>query len=203
MQYLRLNEIIKMVDETMNCADVGADHGFVSIALGTKFGNSLFYAIENKKGPFEILNRNVNDANLPNVKCFLSDGLNSIDDKINTVIIAGMGGDTIISIVKKNIHKIKFIDNFIIDAHSNIGGVITFFNSIGYEIKKNKLIKEKNKQYWIILLSKTSSKIFHTNTFYLNYVCALEDFRNVYSFDETLVQSLKDNNTFISLKERK
>lgn len=204
MRYLRLNRIIKFVTSEMNCADIGADHGFVTIGLAKRFSNNNFVAVENKEGPFNILKNNVKKEHLTNVKCFFNDGLNPINESINTVIIAGMGGNAIINIIKNNIKKTHFIKYFIIDAHNDGIQVIKFMYDLGYCIENSEEVIENGIKYNIFLFKKTDCKVcINFSSYYKFYI---RNKTNLLRFDVISSEGtnlLKNREKFISLRRFK
>lgn len=148
----RLIAIANFVKDGSYIADIGADHGLLELLLVSKKKDVRIFAVENKKGPFEILKKAVLPLN--GVEASLSNGLREIPEDIDTLIIAGMGGINICKIVDARPEKLKNIDTVIVDAHRNIGLVRRKFASLGYEIKEEKLIQKSGIYYCIILFNK-------------------------------------------------
>ena len=89
----RLETIINMVDKGSLVADIGSDHGYVSIELIDINIASKCFAVENKIGPYTTLVANC--LSHGNIITSLSDGLTQVPSEFKTVIIAGMGFETI------------------------------------------------------------------------------------------------------------
>ena len=96
----RLKTIASFVSKNDSVIDVGCDHGYLAIYLKLNnlcknviasdiSKNALTYAINNFK-KYKL-----------NIKYYISDGLNNIDEYYDTVIIAGMGTHTIMNILSK------------------------------------------------------------------------------------------------------
>ena len=102
----RLNAIMNFIDEKDVVADIGCDHGYLlKLAIDNK-KIIKGYAIDNKNGPLDSDKNNLSCYN--NVDFILSDGLKSVDkEDINCVVIAGMGGMLINSIISDSIEKLK------------------------------------------------------------------------------------------------
>ena len=101
----RLKTVASFINESDCLADIGADHGILEIYLLAKYSNIKITAIENKKGPYKILDYNL--RSFKNIRLSLSDGLESVDKSIDTVVLAGMGGTNIIKILKRYPEKIR------------------------------------------------------------------------------------------------
>ena len=132
-------------------ADIGADHGKLIIAL---FENNMIphgYAVENKEGPYNRLVKALEDRNLEeDIVPLFSDGIHDIPSTVSTVIIAGMGGNLIIDILKKDVEKLKYVDTIIVDAHNAVPEVREYITSLGYVIAEEKMVKESGIFYEII-----------------------------------------------------
>lgn len=152
---LRLQTIHDMVPQSV-VADVGADHGKLMIALFESGRINRGYAIENKKGPYKRLVEALCDAQLEDtIVPLLSDGISDLPSIVSTVVIAGMGGENIISILKKHPEKLKYVQTIIVDPHSAIKEVRQEVSNLGYSIADEKIIKEDGVFYEIIKFIKS------------------------------------------------
>lgn len=185
-------------------ADIGADHGFLSILLAKKYANKNILAIENKKGPYEnLLNNIINEGlnNNSNLKISLSDGLDKVSDNYKCIILAGMGFLNIKNIIFKNIKKISFIDEFIVDCHTNFFELIEFMKELNYGIFKIQILEESNIIYFLIKFKKNCS---NNNFFeeindddlksllkkYNNLSNVIKEVKNYTSFNNSLLEYL-------------
>ena len=82
-------------------ADIGCDHGYVSIhLLKNKIASSVI-ASDIKEGPLRSAMQNADKYGVSeNIRFYLSDGVASIPREFDTLICAGMGGDTMCSILE-------------------------------------------------------------------------------------------------------
>lgn len=143
----RLVKIASSIRKDAKVADVGADHGLLEkYLIDNEITNSIF-AIENKRGPYEILKNNLKDYD---VTLSLSDGLEMLPDSCDTVVIAGMGGNLIIDILKKDISKLENINQIIVDAHKDIELVRREITKLGYKIDKENIVIENSIYYFVI-----------------------------------------------------
>lgn len=137
-------------------ADVGADHGKLMIALFESGRINRGYAIENKKGPYNRLVEALADNQLDEVIVpLLSDGIEDLPSIVSTVVIAGMGGENIVSILKKHPEKLKNVDTIIVDPHSEVPLVRQEISNLGYAIAEEKMIKDDDVFYEIIKFIKS------------------------------------------------
>lgn len=158
----RLQTISDMIPKSI-VADVGSDHGKLIISLFETGKIKFGYAIENKKGPYNKLVKALNDNKLIEyVIPLFSDGISELPSCVNTIVLAGMGGDNIVSIIKSNPEKLKNVSTIVVDPHSNAMQVRDEITKLGYSIAEEKIIKERNIYYEIIKFIK-SDLAFYTD----------------------------------------
>ena len=146
----RLKAIYKMVPKGI-AADIGADHGKLIIALFEGGVITHGYAVENKKGPYDRLVKALKEKDLlDDIVPLFSDGIKDIPETVHTVIIAGMGGNLIIDILKKYPKKTQQIQTLIIDAHTCTPKVREEVSKLGFVIADEKMVREDDKFYEII-----------------------------------------------------
>ena len=81
-------------------ADVGCDHGYLSIHLLQTGVASHVYASDIREGPLSSAKRNAASyGGTQNIDFFLSDGVQDLPRDFDTLVCAGMGGDTMVSIL--------------------------------------------------------------------------------------------------------
>ena len=136
----RLLTIASFVKQGAVVADIGADHGLLSIYLVQNKIAKKVFAVENKQGPFSILEKNT--KKYPEITVSLSDGISAIPEDVDTVVIAGMGGILISDILKKNEEKLKGVKSIIVDAHRDLRLIRETLQNLGYEFEKEVLVKE-------------------------------------------------------------
>ena len=134
----RLLTIASFVKEGAVVADIGADHGLLSMYLiENKIAKKVF-AVENKPGPFSILENNT--KKYPEITISFSDGISEIPEDVDTVVIAGMGGVLISNILLKNKDKLDHVKFIVIDAHRDLDVVRKTLQDLGYEFEKEVLV---------------------------------------------------------------
>ena len=82
-------------------ADIGCDHGYLSIHLLTNGIASFCIASDVAEGPLQSAMRNARKFGVQeNIAFYLSDGVRNIPRDFDTLVCAGMGGDTMIHILE-------------------------------------------------------------------------------------------------------
>ena len=81
-------------------ADIGCDHGYLGIYLLTKGIAKTVIAADIKEGPLQCALRNSEKFGVRDkMSFFLSDGVKNIPKDFDVLVCAGMGGDTMVSIL--------------------------------------------------------------------------------------------------------
>lgn len=161
---LRLEKIASFVDDGAYLADVGSDHGALPIYLLNSGKISFAEAIENKKGPFERLKKAVGENVLNQDKILLSfsSGISDLDPKINEVVIAGMGGRLISSILLEHKEKLDNVDTLIIDAHSEWDVVLSTLATLSYKVVEEAFFFESDIFYSVWKAKKSDEKVAYS-----------------------------------------
>ena len=150
---LRLKMIASLVPCSSSAADIGADHGYLIAYLKENGIIKRGLAIENKKGPYNILKANLEELGL-DIETSLSDGITYLPSDIDTIIIAGMGKDTIIKIFNDSLERLLTLDNIIISSHGKMDEIRAYLVSKGYYISNEDCIIDENKYYEVSLFKK-------------------------------------------------
>ena len=99
----RLETVVSMVRPAESAADIGTDHGHVPVELVRRGTVKRALAMDVRKGPLSRAEESVAMAGLENrIETRLSDGLEKLSPgEAEAVVIAGMGGETIIRILSQ------------------------------------------------------------------------------------------------------
>ena len=151
----RLKTIGDLVEANSFCLDVGCDHALLDIYLVKKKKNIKCIASDIAEGPVEAAKKNIKRERLENeIEVRLGDGLDTYSDYVNTVIISGMGGRSIIGILKYKMNIVKKIDTFILSPNNYQIDVKKFLTKNGFYIDDEVLVKEKKFIYQILVFKK-------------------------------------------------
>ena len=168
---MKINNRLKLVGDYVDKGsiplDIGCDHAKLSIYLLKEKNFPFVYASDNKIGPLNQARENVNYYNLADkIELIKADGLNSLNDKIDTITITGMGGLTINKMFLENKNKLTNIKTIILSPNNFITEVRETINKLGYYLKDEELVEESNKLYHILVFSK-GNKIYSDKELYL------------------------------------
>ncbi|QGT99007.1 tRNA (adenine(22)-N(1))-methyltransferase [Candidatus Syntrophocurvum alkaliphilum] len=148
----RLKTIANMITVGSSVADIGADHGFLSINLIENGISSKVIIGEVNEGPYQKSLYNVQNSKLANkIDIRKGDGLQILKPlEVETVVIAGMGGDTIVEILNYDIEKSKSYNEFIFQPMTKANVLRQFLAYKGWIIIDEKIIRETDVFYTII-----------------------------------------------------
>ena len=95
----RLETVASFIEENSKIIDVGCDHALLDIYVVNKYKNVTAIASDNKEGPLEGAKENVKKYHLEEkIKLKLGNGIETIEEDVDTIIISGMGGLNMIGI---------------------------------------------------------------------------------------------------------
>lgn len=150
---LRLNTLAKMVDENTRLADIGTDHAYLPIELVKEGKINFAIASDIAAGPLQNAKDDIQEAGLQDkIETRLGAGLETIkhEDKIDTVVIAGMGGKLMSQILEdadQNGFKFK---NLVLEPNIGEAGVRVWLMNHNYKILDEDLIAEAGHTYELI-----------------------------------------------------
>ncbi|MDE6372610.1 MAG: class I SAM-dependent methyltransferase [Clostridia bacterium] len=151
----RLTAVVKEI-EGVSLADIGCDHGKVSIAalLDGRVKRAIACDISSKslQKAIDLANK----CNVQDIEFRAGDGLQVIkDSEVSCVVIAGMGGNEIMSILSHIPHGIK---RLVLSPHRNAVELRQFLSEKGFYIDKDYVVKDGKKFYDIIVALTDSGK---------------------------------------------
>ncbi len=157
----RLKAVADYVDKGAKLADIGSDHAYLPTYLVQKNEVEFAVAGEVVKGPFEIAKNHVAQANLKeNIQVRLANGLAAIEnvDKIDTIVIAGMGGILISEILEAGKGKLSSVKRLILQANNHGDTLRQWLTEHQFVIKAEQILLEAGKFYEIIVAEPTTNE---------------------------------------------
>ena len=162
MKSLRLLAIASLIDKGSSVLDVGTDHAYLPIFLSQNKKCKSIIASDVSSNALKIAKDNLKKYHIDDVKLILSNGLDSINEDYDTIVLAGMGTSTIIKILENK----KLPNTLIISSNNDLYKLRKFMNKIKYKIKEEIVILEKNKYYDIIKYQKGNEKLSYFKKMY-------------------------------------
>lgn len=145
----RLKALADMVSPGNKVADVGCDHGFVSIYLVQNGISPYVYAMDVREGPLERAKEHVAAYRMENyIETRLSDGVTALSvGEADTLVCAGMGGKLMQKILTEGREKVSVMKELILQPQSEISAFRAFLRQENYGIIEEKMILEEGKFY--------------------------------------------------------
>ena len=149
----RLQQIADMVPETCrSVADIGADHALLPIYLMEN--GKIDYAVigELRRKPFLRARAAVKETRFAHkISVRSGDGLEVLmPGEVDTVILAGLGGDVIYSILNQ-LHAATFL-HYILQPMSRAYKVRSFCAKHGWKIEQEVLLCDNQRYYTVLMI---------------------------------------------------
>lgn len=159
MLSLRLSSLTKFVNYNDKIIDIGCDHALLDIFL---VKNDLVKSIIASDINVQALNsgiKNIENEGLSDkISARLGDGLNVLTDKdnIDTVIISGMGTNTIMGILNND--HLKDINKLIIQSNNDHTMLRKYVTKLGFFIKSEEYFQDNKKNYINVVFVRGNKK---------------------------------------------
>ena len=152
----RLKSIANYIEKKDSVVDVGCDHGLLSIYLYENKICKHIIASDVNENALANATQNIKKKDLC-IQTILSDGLQAIPmEKVNTVIISGMGTNTILHILKDT-NSIDTVHKLVIQSNNDRSLLRKEMNELGYYLKDETVVYE-NKKYYVTMLYEKSAR---------------------------------------------
>lgn len=162
----RLEALIGAVEPTEAAADIGTDHGFLPIELIRRGICQKMIACDVRSGPLERAKAHVKEAHLEEkIETRLADGLKGLrPGEVKGVVIAGMGGALMASILEKaDPEVIEGLDQMILQPQSEFDKVRVQADRMGFAPVKEQMLIDRGKYYWLMVMKKKELHSFEGN----------------------------------------
>lgn len=145
----RMYMVVNMVTKGKRVADIGCDHAFVSIYLVQNNIAPYVIAMDVRKGPLAIAQKNIKTYHTEKkIDLRLSDGFESLlPDETDTAVIAGMGGPLIIRLLEQGCGIIHNGYELILQPQSEIAEVRKYLRRNSYAITREEMLWEDGNYY--------------------------------------------------------
>lgn len=148
---------ISMIPSGLSVADIGCDHGWVSIYLAKQGIAPRVIAMDVADGPLSIAIEHIKEAGLDNmITVKKSDGLCELatdefgNPEADVVLIAGMGGHLAIRLIEDSIDKCIRLKYLILQIQSDIAFVRKRITELGFMIDDESMVLDEGKYYTAI-----------------------------------------------------
>lgn len=155
----RLISISNFIDDNSKVIDVGCDHALLDIYLFKNKKNISLIASDVRSGPLKQAKRNIDKYDC-DIKVKLGYGISTIESDVDTVVIAGMGGDTIVDILNNDSNLLVNVEKMVLSPQSEWMKVRKVISSLGFYIS-NEILVEDGTKYYLIIEAKKGYKDYN------------------------------------------
>ena len=150
----RLRAVADLVPEGASLADIGTDHAYLPACLLLEGKISRAIAADLREGPLNRARQTAREYNCSEDLFFrLCDGLSGIrPEEVDTIVIAGMGGETITAILADALWTRNGAYTLILQPMSAQNDLRRWLWQHGYDIQKEEIIREGEKLYNVLFV---------------------------------------------------
>ncbi len=151
----RLKSLVKYVERCDRIIDIGCDHALLDIYLVKNKVVDKIIVSDVHPSALDSGILNINKFNLQNnIEARLGNGLEVLNstDNIDTIIISGMGTNTILNILKND--YLKKIKKLILQSNRDYDILRREVIKLGFYLKTEEVIKDHNKYYLNIIFAR-------------------------------------------------
>ncbi len=133
-------------------ADIGCDHAYTGIYLVQSGISPRVIAMDLRPGPLDTARENVSSEGVSDrIELRLSDGLQGLaQGEADTVLISGMGGPLILSILEKNLQKALSASELILSPQSDVEDFPEGLKKLGFTVSETRIVEEADKYYFVL-----------------------------------------------------
>ena len=148
----RLKALAELIKDGSSVIDVGSDHGYLPVHLAQNDTSKRIFASDISEASLSAAHRSAKLYNVTEAITFLvADGLHGINPTdVDTIVIAGMGGETIVGILQGATWTNCADMNLILQPQSKRNILFRYLYDNGYEIKKVIPVTDNRKHYTVI-----------------------------------------------------
>jgi|GEM_PF-2242313 len=139
--------------EPMAVADIGTDHGKLAVYLAKTYGCTV-YAGDIAEGPLSackslVKKSEVTDKVIP----VLCNGLEKIPEQVSTIVIAGLGGETIAEIIDSSPFCLSG-KTLVLSPHSHEDRLLGYLSDQNFATLQRETVLSKKKSYIVLMVKK-------------------------------------------------
>ncbi len=144
----RLEMIARLVPQGVRAADIGTDHGYLAVWLYLT-GAKAVIAADINQGPLDSAKRTAAEYGVADRLSFaLSDGFAQLDrGSIDWAVIAGMGGETILSILSRLTENERRGISLVLQPQSKYDELFSALEAMGYGLLEADAVTDAGRTY--------------------------------------------------------
>lgn len=196
---LRLQTCLDALHPLQSIADIGTDHAYLPCVGLLRGQLKRAIAADVGVGPLEAAKATISKYNLDDlIETRLGSGLSVIKPgEVEGVVIAGMGGKLITSILEADIPLAKSFNRLILQPNLDANVLRTFLMKKQFEIVDEKIVLDEKKFYEIIVVQPSQTPVVY-NELDLEFGPVLRRQSSCKVFEERWQKEYDKNNQIIN-----
>lgn len=156
----RLNCVASYVPEHAKLGDIGTDHAYLPIYLCEQQRMTEAIAVDVHEGPYQSARAAVRSRGLEEmIDVRFGDGLKPIQPgEVDTLTLAGMGGNTMLEIIKARPDVIAQVTTLILQPQGAEGKTRKTLLQSGWFLQDERLVEEEGRIYSVMVYSRHHGK---------------------------------------------
>lgn len=148
----RLEMIADLIKDGRGLIDVGTDHGYIPLAMAKRGYSGKIFASDINSGPLDAARRSAAASGFEDrIRFMLCDGLELCDPTlVDTIVIAGMGGDTICGILDRAEWCLNEQYALVLQPMTKAEVLRYWLVNNGFSITEERLVRDKGTIYQLI-----------------------------------------------------
>ncbi|MGB7595885.1 MAG: class I SAM-dependent methyltransferase [Erysipelotrichaceae bacterium] len=164
----RLNAILHLIAPCKVLADVGTDHAYIPLEALKQGLCAFAYAADIKPGPLKHAQDTFAGSGLEEqVRFVVCDGISTLPDPLDAVVIAGLGAETILQIIRNDVDRFKAIPQIILQANKDVHLLRKTMLELGFDIVDEEIAFLKH--YYVAVKFMPQDEIKSYSAFELKY----------------------------------
>ena len=154
----RLKTVAGFIEKGSCVADIGTDHGHIPVYLAQTGLAKRIIASDMSAGSLGAARRTAEKHSVADKMTFVvAPGLEGIcETDVDTIVISGMGGETIIGILAAAPWTKRFGINLILQPQTKIDVLCAWLSDNGYIISNTEYAKDRGRTYTVFLVGANS-----------------------------------------------
>lgn len=156
----RLIHVANYLSTGTKFVDVGSDHAYLPCYVCLNDSTSSAIAGEVNVGPYESAKKTVEKYGLnERIDVRLANGLQAIEDtdEVEEIVIAGMGGALISTILENGKNKLTHVNRIIVQPNINARRVRVWLDEHGYHLTNESILEENGHFYEILVADRNAT----------------------------------------------
>ncbi len=153
----RIKLIASLISNEESVLDIGCDHGHLAQQLRLNGNRAHIICSDNKIGPLNNARNNL--TGYDDISFVLGNGAEKVTERVDTVVMSGLGYQTVTGIIEASPEYFALCDRLIIQINTLHDKLRIWLMENGYRIVDEKMIRDYGYYYQIMDIRKGEQKL--------------------------------------------